>query len=104
MLPLFLSIIMLILSLAILFKEIIYKQVYQVLPDNIVSFLGFILLMFLYVFLIPVTKFAIATFGFLLICFLFFKATNLWKGILISAGFVIVIMLVFEKVFHIIFP
>lgn len=103
-LPLFLSIAMLILALVILFREIKNRQVYHVLPDNMVYFVGFILLIFIYVFMIPIIKFSFATFAFLLICFLFFKATNIWKGFFISVGFVLVIMIIFERVFHIIFP
>ena len=102
--PLFLSITMLILALVILFKEIKSKEVYNILPENLLFFLGFIILTFLYIFFIPIIKFSFATVAFLFICFIFFKATNVWKSMVISVGFVIVIVIIFERVFNIIFP
>lgn len=103
-LPLLLSVSMLVLGVIILLREIRSNQEYKVLPDNMVHFFGFVILIFLYVFFMSILSFTITTFLFLIISFLFFKATNLWKGILIALGFVISIMLIFERVFHIIFP
>lgn len=65
------------------------------------SYLGFVLL---YVVLLPILTFFVASFIFLVLSFYFFKAGSLVKNALISGGVIAIIYVVFTVLFKIMFP
>lgn len=101
-LPVLLSSVMLLLSLVNVFAE--WNKGARIEIDNVLFFLGFLVLVILYVGLMRFINFHVLTFLFLFGSFLYFRTGSVVRNFLVAAMVTVSSYLIFEKVFRIIFP